>query len=73
MDKMEREGLLALPWVVRAGANLVVGHHCPWENDKTIAAGSVAASTLFCIHESVFPFHPLINCQTEFCGFSLHT
>lgn len=31
------------------------------QNGRTMAAGSSVASTLFCIHESVFPFHPLMS------------
>lgn len=31
------------------------------QNNRLVAAGSAAASTLFSIHESVFPLCPLIN------------
>lgn len=50
------EGFRRLFWVVGARASL----------------GSAEASTLSCICEFVYPFHPLINCLIDFCGFPRH-
>lgn len=40
------------------------------KNGNTAAAdASAVASTLFCIHESIFPLHPLSNYLPEFVGY----
>ena len=58
----------ALSWVFKAGESLAVGPYCPWQNSRTVAAGSVVVFILFCNHESVFPLHPLINYWPDLVG-----
>ena len=66
---MEKGLVLALGWSEQEQGLwlvlIVLG-----KNGNTAAAdASAVASTLFCIHESVFPLHPLTNYLPDFVDY----
>lgn len=67
-DKMDKHHTHSFSLVAGAETNLDISHHNPWAEWQTTAVGSSATSTSFCIHESVFSLHSLINYWPYFVG-----